>query len=68
MDTMMVMFSELRAREIRAGAEGYGGEFKELSGGKCPIREVQDMLDKRAAATDGDSEQTGNGQAKGAAL
>ncbi len=68
MDTMMVMFSELRAREIRAGAEGYGGEFKELSGGKCPIREVQDMLDKRAADTNGDSEQTGNGQAKGAAL
>ncbi len=68
MDTMMVMFSELRAREIRAGAEGYGGEFKELSGGKCPIREVQDMLDKRAADTNGDSEQTGNGQAKGTAL
>ena len=49
-ETMMVMFSELRAREIRAGAEGYAGEFVESAeAGKCPIREVQEMLDGRAA-------------------
>ncbi len=52
-DTMMVMFSELRAREIRAGAEGTAGEFSQAGGAKCPIREVQDMLDQRAAETNG---------------
>ncbi len=49
-ETMMVMFSELRAREIRAGAEGISGAFTESADvGKCPIREVQDMLDSRRA-------------------
>ncbi len=47
-ETMMVMFSELRAREIRAGAEGAAGAFSEAGGGRCPIREVQEMLDRRA--------------------
>ncbi len=50
-ETMMVMFSELRAREIRAGAEGSAGAFIESGGGRCPIREVQEMLDRRAAET-----------------
>ncbi|MEE9132181.1 MAG: universal stress protein [Gemmatimonadota bacterium] len=51
-DTMMVMFSELRAREIRAGAEGDSAEFTESADvGKCPIREVQEMLDRRASQT-----------------
>ena len=55
-ETMMVMFSEMRAREIRAGAEG-AGEFVESAGvGKCPIREVQEMLDARSAGA-------GNGDA-----
>ena len=61
-DTMMVMFSELRAREIRAAAEGEASGFTELSAGKCPIREVQEMLDKRVAEANGDEGQTGNGQ------
>jgi nucleotide-binding universal stress UspA family protein len=57
-ETMMVMFSELRAREIRAGAEGDPGEFTESAGaGKCPIREVQQMLDQRSA----EAEQVGRG-------
>ena len=57
-ETMMVMFSELRAREIRAGAEGGPGAFTESADvGKCPIREVQDMLDRRAAQ----GEQTNGG-------
>jgi nucleotide-binding universal stress UspA family protein len=48
-ETMMVMFGELRAREIRAGAEGAAGEFTESAGAaKCPVREVQEMLDRRA--------------------
>ncbi len=55
-ETMMVMFSELRAREIRAGAEGSAGVFSESGGGRCPIREVQEMLDRRAAEA-----QTGDG-------
>jgi nucleotide-binding universal stress UspA family protein len=60
-ETMMVMFSELRAREIRAGAEGAAGAFTESAGvGKCPIREVQEMLDKRAGASRADGED-GNG-------
>jgi hypothetical protein len=53
-ETMMVMFSELRAREIRAGAEGAPAEFTESVGtGKCPVREVQEMLDRRAAESEG---------------
>ncbi len=49
-ETMMVMFGELRAREIRSAAEGGEGRFTELAqGAKCPIREVQEMLDRRAA-------------------
>jgi nucleotide-binding universal stress UspA family protein len=44
LDTMMVMFSELRAREIR---ESVGGSlaFLETSGAKCPIKEVQEKID-----------------------
>jgi nucleotide-binding universal stress UspA family protein len=53
-ETMMVMFSELRAREIRAAAEGAAAEFSESAGsGKCPVREVQEMLDRRAAESEG---------------
>ncbi|NIR45639.1 MAG: universal stress protein [Gemmatimonadetes bacterium] len=55
-ETMMVMFSELRAREIRAGAEGAQGTFSEAGGSKCPIREVQEMLDRRAAEGNGGGE------------
>jgi hypothetical protein len=47
-ETMMVMFSELRAREIRAGIDT-AGAFSESAGpGKCPVREVQEMLERRA--------------------
>jgi hypothetical protein len=44
LDTMMVMFSELRAREIR---ESVGGSlaFLETSSAKCPIKEVQEKID-----------------------
>jgi hypothetical protein len=62
---MMAMFGELRAREIRAGAEGDAGEFIEAAGvGKCPIREVQEMLDARAAEGTNDGG-TGNGDEPG---
>ncbi len=57
-DTMMVMFKELRAREIRAAAEGRG-QFTEASGAVCPIREVQEMLDRRATGGNGGDGQTG---------
>ncbi len=64
-ETMMAMFGELRAREIRAGAEGDAGEFIEAAGvGKCPIREVQEMLDARAAEGTNDGG-TGNGDEPG---
>ncbi|MGH7544611.1 MAG: universal stress protein [Gemmatimonadota bacterium] len=44
LETMMAMFSELRAREIR---ETVGGSlaFLETSGAKCPIKEVQEKID-----------------------
>ncbi len=50
-DTMMVMFSELRARQIRTDVEAAGG-FTEAGVGKCPIREVQEMLEAQRGAGD----------------
>jgi hypothetical protein len=48
-ESMMVMFSELRAREIRTAAEG-GAAFVEGVGvGRCPIREVQERTDAARA-------------------
>lgn len=44
-ETMMVMFHELRAREIRESNVGASVGFLERSQAKCPIREVQDKID-----------------------
>jgi nucleotide-binding universal stress UspA family protein len=43
-ETMIVMFSELRAREIR-DTVGTQLAFLETGGAKCPIKEVQEKLD-----------------------
>ncbi|MBI3082544.1 MAG: universal stress protein, partial [Gemmatimonadetes bacterium] len=43
-ETMMVMFQELRAREIRDSV-GTSLAFLETSGARCPIKEVQERLD-----------------------
>jgi nucleotide-binding universal stress UspA family protein len=48
-DTMMAMFGELRAREIRAGAEDGSAFSESADAGVCPIREVQEALDRRQA-------------------
>jgi nucleotide-binding universal stress UspA family protein len=52
-ETMMVMFSELRAREIRTGVETTGAFSESAGPGKCPVREVQEMLDRRAQGEGG---------------
>lgn len=44
LETMLVMFSELRAREIRDSV-GASLAFLETSGARCPIKEVQERLD-----------------------
>ena len=58
MDTMMVMFTELRAKQIRAEAEGSGGdtmspemrrfieEAKASGVTRCPIRDVEEKVAK----------------------
>jgi nucleotide-binding universal stress UspA family protein len=55
-ETMMVMFTELRAKQIRAAAEGTGALVPELRAfieeakaqgvTRCPIRDLEDKLDK----------------------
>jgi nucleotide-binding universal stress UspA family protein len=61
-ETMMVMFSELRARQIRASAESRAGEFAEAAEvGKCPIREVQEMLERGARGADREGNGSGGG-------
>ena len=57
MDTMMVMFNELRAKQIRAEAEGTGDalspemrrfieEAKASGITRCPIRDIEDKVAK----------------------
>jgi len=55
-ETMMVMFTELRAKQIRAGAEGtealspemraFIEEAKAQGITRCPIRDIEDKLEK----------------------
>jgi hypothetical protein len=55
-DTMMVMFNELRAKQIRAEAEGGPGmsdemrrfieEAKAAGITRCPIRDIEDKIEK----------------------
>lgn len=45
LETMMVMFSEMRAREIRDATVGESLAFLEKSGARCPIKEVQEKID-----------------------
>ncbi len=55
-DTMMVMFTELRAKQIRAEAEGKDGlsaemrafieEAKAQGITRCPIRDIEEKMDK----------------------
>jgi nucleotide-binding universal stress UspA family protein len=55
-ETMMVMFTELRAKQIRAAAEGTGALAPELRAfieeakaqgvTRCPIRDIEEKLDK----------------------
>ena len=48
-DTMMVMFTELRAKQIRAEAEGLRALIEEAKAQgitRCPIRDVAEKMDK----------------------
>ena len=76
MDTMMVMFNELRAKQIRAEAEGEDAlspemrrfieEAKASGVTRCPIRDIEEKVDK--CPVDFEDGDAGGGEGGGGAV